>query len=157
MLHGWHCSRMRFLLDKVKTLKIGWNERPLTDEDFQRICRRLNVTVEEMPLRVGGFYYRVKGRDYIVIDSRLTGIAKRMVQFHELGHLLFHVPASGVTANFHGFGHKTRVEREADLFAVCAVLPRPMIETHSLAELIDDGIPADTVAERLQILADHGI
>jgi Zn-dependent peptidase ImmA (M78 family) len=148
---------MRFLLDKIKPLNTGWNERPLTDADFQRICRRLRVTVHEMPLRVGGFYQRVHGRDYIAIDSRLSGTAKLLVQFHELAHFLFHMPMSGATANFHGLGRKNRLEREADLFAICALIPRTWLETRSMAELIDEGIPPDTLSERIEILANHGI
>lgn len=148
---------MRFLLDKIEPLKLGWNERPLTEADFQRTCRRLHVTVQEMPLTVGGFYYRVLGRDYIAIDSRLSGTQKLLVQFHELAHFLFHMPASGATANFHGVGRKNRQEREADAFAICALVPRALLETRSPAELIDEGISPDILAERIDILVDHGI
>ena len=79
---------MHFFLDKITTLKIGWNERPLGEADFYRLCKRLKVNVTEMPLRTGGFYYRVLGKDHIAIDSRLTGAKKLLVQFHELAHFL---------------------------------------------------------------------
>lgn len=66
-----------------------------------------------MPLRIGGFYYRVMGRDHIAVDSRLAGKAKLAMIFHELGHFLFHAPDSGAMANFQGVGRRTRKEVEA--------------------------------------------
>ncbi|MEP6945065.1 MAG: ImmA/IrrE family metallo-endopeptidase [Acidobacteriota bacterium] len=147
---------MRFLQDKISLLKIGWNERVLTEADFHRICRRLRVRVEEMPLGPGGFYYRVLGRDYIAIDSRLSGTAKLLVQFHELAHFLLHTPESGATANFHGVGRKTRQEREADLFALCALIPLSSLRSRSTAELADEGFTADIIRERLDILEKYG-
>jgi Zn-dependent peptidase ImmA (M78 family) len=148
---------MRFFLDKISRLNIRWNEATLTERDFHSICKRLRVNVIEMPLRTGGFYYRVMGRDYIAIDSRMSGVKKLLVQFHELAHFLLHTPETGATANFHGVGRRTRKEREADIFALCAVIPRTLLDTHSPAELADDeGIPADVLAARYDILDFHG-
>jgi Zn-dependent peptidase ImmA (M78 family) len=147
---------MKFILDKLSRLNIGWNERVLTERDFERLCRRFRIRVDEMPLRPGGFYYRLLGRDYIAIDSRLTGIRKLTVQFHELAHFLLHTPESGTAANFHGLT-RTRQEREADAFALCAVMPLNLIHERSAAELIDDGIPADLVADRLELFQRQGI
>jgi Zn-dependent peptidase ImmA (M78 family) len=148
---------MRFLADKVNSLRIGWNERPLSEPDFYRLCRRYKIGVQEMPLRVSGFYYRVMGQDFIAVDSRLTGIAKLTVLFHELGHFLFHAPETGATANFHGVGHRTRKECEADVFALCAVIPRRWIESRTAAEIIDEGIAPELVRERSRIYARHGL
>ncbi len=147
---------MKFILDKLSRLRIGWNERVLTEADFNRLCRRFRIRVEEMPLRPGGFYYRVLGRDYIAIDSRLTGVRKLAVEFHELAHYLFHTPESGASANFHGLG-RTRKECEADAFALCAIMPLTLIKTRTPAELIDDGFPADLVTERMAIYDRYGI
>lgn len=149
---------MRFFIDKISKLRIGWNQLPLTEVEFYRVCKRFKINVVEMPLRTGGFYYRVMGRDFIALDSRLAGPRKLAVLFHELGHFLFHAPESGATANFHGVGRRTRKEREADVFALCALIPRPMIESRSLQELIEeDGLPDDLVRERLAILERHNL
>lgn len=138
---------MQFLSDKVARLNIGWNERPLTEVDFYRICKRFKITVEEMPLRVSGFYYRVLGRDFIAIDSRLTGNERLMVLFHELAHFLFHTPETGESANFHRIGRKTRQEKEADAFALCALVP-----TNSLATLEQsDQLSSEIIRERLKL------
>lgn len=146
---------MLLLAEKINTLNLGWNERPLDEADFHRICRRFKITVTEMPLRVSGFYYRVKGHDFIAIDSRLEGSQKLVVMFHELAHFLFHTPESGATASFNGIGRKTRQESEADAFALCAVIPRNLIESPELSCL--DDLPESTVAERLKLLERYGI
>jgi len=148
---------MRFLTEKISTLKIGWNERSLTEADFYRLCKRFKVTVTEMPLRTGGFYYRVMGRDFIAVNSRLVGPQKLAVLFHELGHFLLHTPESGATANFHGVGLRTRQEREADLFALCAIIPKTWIASRSPEELIDEGFSHEMVAERHSIFEMYGI
>ena len=143
---------MRFLTDKIKDLRIGWNERPMNEDDFYRLCRRFKINVTEMPLTTGGFYYRVMGRDFIAVDSKLTSVEKLLILFHELAHFLFHTPESGATANFHSVGRRTRKECEADAFALCALIPRKWIETRSPEELINLGFTVEMVAERLKIL-----
>lgn len=149
---------MIFLVKKIKELKIGWNETQLTEADFHRLCRRYGIGVQEMPLSVGGFYYRVMGRDFIAVDSKLAPARKLAVMFHELGHFLFHAPESGATANFHGVGCRTRKEREADIFALCALIPQPWIETRQPQDLIDEeGFSPETIASRYKILEHYGI
>lgn len=149
---------MQFFTDKISQLDIGWNERPLGEADFYRLCKRYKIGVQEMPLTVSGFYYRLMGRDFIAVDSRLAGPQKLAVLFHEIGHFLFHTPESGATANFHGVGRRTRKEREADVFALCALIPRTWIESRSSQELIDDeGFPPEMLAERHKILERYRI
>ena len=78
--------------------------------------------------------------------------------FHELGHFLLHLPDSGTTANFHGVGHRDRKEREADIFAVCALIPRDWIVGRTADELVsDEGLPPDLVAERAELFRVRGI
>lgn len=148
---------MKLLRQKLEQLKIGWNERELGDEDVYRICRKHKVEVVEMPLRVSGFYYRVKGRDFIAINSLLTGKKRLAVMFHELGHFLLHVPDSGATANFHRVGMRTRKEREADLFALCAMLPTAKLSDTSHEELTLEGFDDELVEERLDIFRTYGL
>ena len=111
-----------------------------------------------MPLSTGGFYYRVMGRDFIAVDSRLPPAKKLFVLFHELGHFLFHTPESGATANFHSVGRRTRVECEADLFALCSLIPKKLIENRAVPELIDEeGFSSEIFAERLAVFERYGI
>jgi Zn-dependent peptidase ImmA (M78 family) len=155
MMQSRSFSNMRFLVDKLQSLGIGWNERPLGINDFAKICRRFRITVQEMPLTVGGFYYRAMGKDCIAVDSRLPEKEKLAVMFHELGHFLFHAPETGATASFHHVAGPTREECEADVFALCAVLPRPMIDGHSAQELIEDGYPHTIVEARFFVYERH--
>lgn len=149
---------MQFFLDKIKLLNIGWNERPLTEADFYRLCRRFKVTAEELPLRVSGFYYCVKGGHYIAIDSKLPPPQKLLVMFHEFAHFWLHAPDTGVTANFHGVGRRTRKEAEADIFALCSLVPRKWLESRSPAEIIDeDGISPELMRERQRIFETFGL
>jgi len=148
---------MRFLSDKAHKLEFGWNERPLTEADFHRLCRRFKISVQEMPLRVSGFYYRLMGRDFIAIDSRLTGNERLTVMFHELAHYLFHTPESGATANFHRVGQKTRQEIEADAFALCSIIPMSFITDLPGLASLDESIAESMLRERIEIFKLHGI
>jgi Zn-dependent peptidase ImmA (M78 family) len=149
---------MLFFHDKISKLRIDWNERPLTEADFYRICRKLKITVDEYPLKTNGFYYSVLGGHYIVVDSRLSGHKKLLVLFHELAHFLLHAPDKGVTANFHGIGKKTRKEIEADAFALCALIPKTWIETRDIHEIAEhDGVSYELMFQRLAIYERHGI
>ena len=142
---------MRSYLDKLAGLNIGWNERPLDEEDFYSLCRRYQITVVEMPLETNGFYYCVKSRHFIAVSSRLPAIRKLLVMFHEFAHFLMHSPDFNTTASFHGLGKKTRKEQEADAFALCALIPRCRLENCEMNELIDDGFPIELLTERLRI------
>ena len=149
---------MHFFLEKISSLRCHWNSKPLTQDDFYRLCRRHKVTVHEMPLRVSGFYYCMQGRHYIAIDSRLRPDKKLFVMFHEFAHYLMHAPDSGTTANFHGIGTKTRKEVEADAFALCALIPRPWIESRTPQELMEeDGFSPEMIADRLDLMQMHGV
>lgn len=130
----------------------------MTEDDFHRLCKRQKITVQEMPLRVSGFYYCVLGKHYIAIDSKLKKHKKLFVMFHEFAHYLMHAPETGTTANFHGVGRKTRKECEADAFALCALIPKTWIETRTAQELVEDeGIPADLLRDRKEIYDLHKI
>jgi len=148
---------MQSYLEKIRNLKIGWNRRPLDEGDFYRLCDRFKITVVEMPLRTNGFYYCVKGKHFIAIDSKLTRIKKLVVMFHEFAHFLMHAPETNTTASFHGLGIKTRKEREADTFAMCALIPKTTIEKGEVGGLIDEGFAEDLIEERLAIYRSNGL
>ena len=98
------------------------------------------------------------GRDFIAVDSRLKGNRRLAVLFHELGHFLFHSPDSGATANFHGVGRRTRKEQEADVFALCAIIPLKWLAERSLDEIAaDEGIDGAMLAERVAISLRYGL
>ena len=148
---------MRSYLEKIKNLRIGWNQRPLGEDDFYGLCRKFKVTVVEMPLTTNGFYYCVKKQHYIAVDSKLPPLTKLFVMFHEFAHFLMHAPDTNTTASFHGLGKKTRKEREADAFALCALVPRSWISDRDINELIEDGFSLELLQERKQIFERLGL
>ena len=148
---------MRSYLEKISNLRIGWNKRPLTDDDFYRLCRRHRITVVEMPLRTDGFYYCVKRRHFIAVNSGLPHLHKLLVMFHEFAHFLMHSPDTNTTASFHGLCKKNRKEREADAFALCALIPTTWIRSRTLDELADDGFSDELLKERAAVFERHGI
>ncbi len=149
---------MQFFLTKIEQLGIGWNRRRLTEEDFYTLCRRHKVTIEELPLRVSGFYYSVAGRHFIAVNSNLAVGEKLFVMFHEFAHFLLHAPDSGATANFHGIGRKTRKEREADMFALVALIPQQWLIDRAPGEIIEsENVTAEKLRERMEIFNARGI
>ena len=149
---------MFLLAETIARLKIRWNERPLTEEDFHRLCKRHKITVQEMPLRVSGFYYCVMRRHFIVIDSKLPPAKKLFVMFHEFAHYLLHAPFGTETASYHRIGHRNRPEIEADMFALCAMMPKDWVESEQFSELAEDaGLDIELVRERLEIYDRFGL
>lgn len=147
---------MLLLADTISRLRINWNKRPLTEADFHKLCRKHKVTVQEMPLKVSGFYYCAMGRHFIAIDSRLSPQKKLFVMFHEFAHYLLHAPSGSATANYHGVGKRTRAEIEADSFALCALMPRVWVTSGRLAELAaDSGYDDEMIADRLVVFDLH--
>lgn len=149
-------GKMNLSLSKIKKLDVGWNERPLTEADFFSLCRRFKITVEEMPLRVSGFYYFVMGRHFIAIDSKLPREKKLFVMFHEFAHFLLHVPQGNATADYHGVGRKTRKEKQADAFALCALIPKKHLASAEHNDLATE-FAADLIRERLELFERYGI
>ena len=149
---------MLLLADTISRLRIPWNKRPLIEADFHRLCRKHQVTVTEMPLKVSGFYYCAMGRHFIAIDSRLSPQKKLFVMFHEFAHYLLHAPSGTATANYHGIGKRTRAEIEADSFALCAVMPLEWVESGRLPELAADaGYDAEMITDRLAVFERHSL
>jgi hypothetical protein len=70
---------------------------------------------------------------------------------------MMHAPDTNATASFHGLGKKTRKEREADAFALCALIPRSWIETRDAAELADDGFTVEIMQQRIEVYRDSGL
>ena len=143
---------MQLIIDRFQRLNMGWNVRALGEPDFQRLCERFGITLIETPLQTSGFYYRMLEKDYIAVDSRLTGARRLAVLFHEFAHFLLHTSDTGPAFGFHGVGRPTRKEREADVFALCAILPRPLLAARTLDDLHEEGFCRDLIEQRIEIL-----
>ena len=123
------------------TVRYGWNRRIFNRADFDAICRREGIkveyhhedSIEKMP---HGLYVHVSGQAQIhfyppyLPDRRYV----TWVQMHELGHhFCRHWPTPiGYKAGKPEFAH---LEHEADLFAACALIPRFLLDRHSIDEI----------------------
>ncbi|MBK9155386.1 MAG: ImmA/IrrE family metallo-endopeptidase [Chloracidobacterium sp.] len=149
---------MNLLVKRIEKLHSRWNVSALTAEDLYKLCSDHDIEVLEVPLRIDGFYYSVMGRHFIAVNSSLEPRRKLFVLFHEFAHFMFHAPTGSPSARFHGIGRRCRKEREADMFALCALIPKPMLESRSAADLIDgEGFPESMVLDRSELFKTHGI
>lgn len=126
---------MRTLFEKIDELQCGWNERPVDEDAFMRLCEKRKIKVQLMPLTVKGFYTCTRRRHFISIDPRLTPFERLVTMLHEFGHYLMHAPSLEKVEYFCGSDENTRDEIEADTFAFCAVLPVEMLKTGDPEEL----------------------
>jgi Zn-dependent peptidase ImmA (M78 family) len=136
---------MNLAIARIKQIIPHFNERPLTEADFWKICRRENIQVIETPLLVDGFCFETGAKKFIYLNSRLRGIFWLQAAFHELGHIFLHTPPGS-----------ERFEQEAQAIALMAILPlgnleKAVAETDEFSE-----IAGEILRERLQILAKHG-
>lgn len=93
----------------------GWNERILTLDDFYRYCEQQDVIVFDAPMRRKGLYFKLLGWHFIVLSSRLRGIERALVAWHEVGHYCFHFPGA--------FSLHRKTETEANMIAHVALIP----------------------------------
>jgi Zn-dependent peptidase ImmA (M78 family) len=128
---------MQSFFDKISKLGCGWNEVPLGEDSFHRLCERHRIGVRYMPLTVNGFYTCAGGRHYIAIDRNLGQIQTLFVMYHEFGHYLMHTPSTDAVSRYCGSRSGGRDEREADAFAYCAIVPVTQLRDRDGEELAD--------------------
>lgn len=104
----------------------GWNERTMTEADFQEVCEREGIIVLQVPIFIRGFYFRHCGTPTIVISSRLHGIPRLHVAFHELGHHFLHHSKSwmGLPKESAALVSEEQ-EFEAEAIAAMSLIPLP--------------------------------
>lgn len=108
----------------------GWDERPMTSDDFKAACEREVITIkrQRLPEDVSGVFCRGEdGTPYIYIDTKLRGRDKVRVEFHELGHYFLHSHRKGllriVGVDFDYTPEQEWVETEANAVAFVALAP----------------------------------
>ena len=109
-----------------------WNQRVLTMDDFDVLCELEDVTVEEGETGFPGLYTRREGRPVITISALVLPRARGWILWHEMGHVLLHDPACA-------FMYKSeRLERQADLIAACALIPKTLLDRKTIWEIHDE-------------------
>jgi Zn-dependent peptidase ImmA (M78 family) len=137
----------------LRNLPPEWNVRVLTQDDFDYYCDRAGIVVTEKPLEQSGLYIYSDSQPEIFLSDELRGAERLFIAFHELAHHWLHPP--GVQM-FHGLS--TEVEDEADIVAVCALIPRTVLMHYwpgEIAELY--GYPPRWVELRREVFDRWGI
>lgn len=110
---------MKLSLKKLSTY--GFNQRPLSEADFYRICEEEYIEIIER-FQSNTFYMVIEGKPFIVIGTRKRGLKRLYAMFHELAHHFLHAGRLLNEAFFYG-QIENKQEFEADAFATIALIP----------------------------------
>ncbi|MCP9496715.1 MAG: ImmA/IrrE family metallo-endopeptidase [Pyrinomonadaceae bacterium MAG19_C2-C3] len=105
-------------------LELGYNKRCLTYEDFERLCEREGINLLRLNMKTDGMYLVRRGRHCIALASHLRGVRLWLVAYHELTHYFLHPPA----LRFFTRGTLSKVEHQAQMIAICCILPAPLMD-----------------------------
>jgi Zn-dependent peptidase ImmA (M78 family) len=132
---------MNLLLSRIREVFPEFNKIAVTTEEFWRVCKKRKVIVRELPLLVNGYYERYLGRDYILLNNKLTPRQWLLTALHEWSHLQFDAPGEAEHYTLYrracGLVDDPR-ERFADAFALVAVMPYRDLVRLSREDLSDD-------------------
>lgn len=124
---------MKAVLSRLQR-EYGWNERILTDEDFERICQQCKIEVLVERMRHFGAYLVCENVPFIFLKKNLSVERRRFVQWHELAHHFLHAP--GIC--FFVSGTTSKAEFQADALASCALIPRRILTTWRLDTILSE-------------------
>lgn len=126
---------------------LGWNERPLTYDDFLWACDLLGILILRPHMRTPGMYFECRGRPVISLSSRLQGVELWRVAFHELAHSQLHAPGLRCFCP----RSVSKAEAEADALALSSVIDEP-----KLYRIIAEGelhdFPQKMMSARIKVL-----
>lgn len=143
------------LIEKLRAkLPPDWNRRVLTLNDFYDLCSREGIHTRGSVAIPRGMYFPEGNDDFILLNPQLQGWQKVKTCFHEWAHALLHREQQGV--QFDG-GSDPRLDAEADIVALCALMPQRMMEGFTAPEIVKRfGYPAEMVAQRMMIYRQLG-
>ncbi|HXF43502.1 MAG TPA: ImmA/IrrE family metallo-endopeptidase [Pyrinomonadaceae bacterium] len=150
---------MKLSLSRIKNLVPEWNRQTIDFASAEELCSRLGLDIEMVPMSVKGFYFSVMGRHVIAISSRLKKAEQLYVLLHEIGHFILHTPEGNHPAvGYYHVGRRTKKEWEADVFALCALMPLEWIASRQASEIIEEeGIESELVNLRFEVFKRFGI
>lgn len=134
------------------------NRRELTEDDFYKLCRKEKIILGELPLQetIFGYYTNHAGKSYIIINSKLPKFRWLEVAFHELGHHYLHAPVTQ-SVFFNSNKLFPKQEQEAQILAVLALIPLPVLQKIEEDPDIMFDYPLHLIEERIKIFKEHGI
>ncbi|MDO5089742.1 MAG: ImmA/IrrE family metallo-endopeptidase [Leptotrichiaceae bacterium] len=82
------------------------------------LCRKLNIHIKYMDLgNIKGYFKKVLGNKYIVINENLDDYSKKVVLSHELGHGVMHSSKDVLLMKENFYRYTPELENEANEFA----------------------------------------
>jgi Zn-dependent peptidase ImmA (M78 family) len=134
---------------KTKLRLLGHNKRVWTFDDFESCCdvEQVEVVLTDSPIL--GAYTIVEDIPTIGLSDRVQGVRRLEVAFHELHHHYADVPCA-----FYSPHSEDKLEVAADRFALCAMIPRPLLvrmrKQYTLWDLYEEyGYGAELVNRRM--------
>jgi Zn-dependent peptidase ImmA (M78 family) len=124
-----------------------WNVRVLTEDDFWQQCDQAGILVQEIPLEQPGLFIFRNDQPQIFINDELRGAERTFVCFHELAHYWLH------PSRIQFFqGLEETVEVEADVVAICAMIPFTVLMHYWPGEIVElYGYPPSMVTLRREV------
>jgi Zn-dependent peptidase ImmA (M78 family) len=124
----------------------GWNRRILSPSDFEEWCETEKIAVIEVAMKPLGLYVVRDEQPFIFINEKLRGIEKQIVQWHEFGHHILHVPSG----RYFSYSVPNKAEYQAHLIAAVALLPAAELKRKSKEELLEE-YPKELVGFRERV------
>lgn len=142
-----------FLTGLVSASIKGWGSRSLTENDAIEFCNQNSVHIIDDPKQPFGMLVKYKGYFFILVNPALDAGSRLWVLWHEIGHFILHEP----TYQTFSKGGKRKCEREANVVAAIAMMPKMLLETSDVNDLLDLGIPRDLMRIRGTVLANENV
>lgn len=141
---------MAFILSQIIKKKLPeWNAKIFNEEDIYQMSDKMRLPIIENKIaKAKGEYLIIDDNPMIILKPKLKTGDRIWVLFHEFGHHLLHYPVP------HKFskGLQRRMDREANFFAVIALIPTPLVESKTLGEIMEEyGYPKDLILIRKEI------
>lgn len=129
-------------MGRIKSMADALRREHGTGDPFE-LCGYCGITVveTELPQSINGFYHLHEGQGIICINTAVDERMKAVVCAHELGHSLLHEYSNTLFMQSATHFVIGRMEREADLFCACLLLPDA-----ELGEYICDGFTVEQIA-----------
>lgn len=118
---------MRRLLRELERRYPPFNRRSLRLEDLERIADHEGILLFREPLPVPSCLGYYRGRPFILLKRGLSPFLEVFLLGHEIGHHFFH-PGLDLALVKRTLFSRGKIEREANAFALVALLPTPALE-----------------------------
>lgn len=145
---------MNLLLEKLRPL--GFNDRPLTETDFHRICEAEHIEIVWSDTKFS-FYFSAFGLSCITLPKRLRGLRLLFAMYHELAHHFLHAGKQPSVLWLKMPHENGKEETEADALACIALIPKRDLGKFGILDEYPRGFAKKIYNDRLRIYFLFGV